>query len=200
MTSETHSPADLSAAKVAARAHAVMVRRQACADYGRVAAEKLAIQADRLGFSCGTVVAGYWPMGDEIDPRPLLEILAGRGCVIGLPVVMARGQPLVFRQWEVGDTLEQGLHGTCHPAAHAAEVHPDLLLVPLLAFDSQGYRLGYGGGYYDRTLAGLRDRAYVTAIGVGFAAQQVQAVPRDKYDQRLDMILTEQGLLKPETV
>lgn len=190
----------LSAAKAAARAHAVVVRRQACADYGRGAAEKLAIQADSLGLSCGTVVAGYWPMGDEIDPRPLLEILAGRGCVIGLPVVMARGQPLVFRQWESGEPLEQGLHGTCHPAAAAAEVVPDLILVPLLAFDGAGYRLGYGGGYYDRTLAGLRHRPHVRAVGVAFAAQRVEAVPRDQHDQILDLILTEQGLVKPETL
>lgn len=201
MMNKAPSPTDdLSAVKAAARAHAVVVRRQACADYGRVAAEKLAIQADRLSFSCGTVVAGYWPMGDEIDPRPLLEILAGRGCVIGLPVVMARGQPLLFRQWEVGDPLEQGLHGTCHPVAAAAEVTPDLLLVPLLAFDGAGYRLGYGGGYYDRTLAALRHHTHVTAIGVAFAAQRMEAVPRDQHDQILDLILTEQGLVKPETL
>ncbi|MCA1908532.1 MAG: 5-formyltetrahydrofolate cyclo-ligase [Magnetospirillum sp.] len=199
MTTYQSPPAVLSAAKAAARAHAVEVRRQACADYGRLAAEKLAIQADRLGGSCGTVIGGYWPMGDEIDPRPLLDILAGRGCVVGLPVVVARGQPLLFRQWGVGDVLEQGLHGTSHPAATAATVVPDLLLVPLLAFDMAGYRLGYGGGYYDRTLAGLRQRHHVTAIGVAFAAQRVQAVPRDHHDQRLDLVLTEHGMVKPET-
>jgi len=199
MTTEIFPSADLPAAKAAARAHAVVVRRRAFADDSRVAAEKLAIQADRLGFSCGTVVGGYWPMGDEIDPGPLLDILAGRGCVVGLPVVVARGQPLLFRQWEIGDPLEQGLHGTCHPTAKAPEVIPDLLLVPLLAFDGLGYRLGYGGGYYDRTLAVLRQHTHVTAIGVAFAAQRVEAVPRDRHDQRLDLILTEQGMVKPET-
>lgn len=194
---DPHSP--LSLAKAEARAHAVAVRRLAHADYGRVAAEKLVIHAEGLACHPGQVVAGYWPMGDEIDPRPLLDALAGRGVVVVLPVVTARAQPLLFRQWDAGDPLEAGLHGTVHPRAEAPERAPDLLLVPLLAFDAQGFRLGYGGGYYDRTLAGLRARAHVTTVGLAFAAQQVQAVPRDHHDQRLDMILTENGLLKPES-
>ena len=188
----------LSAAKAEARAHAVAVRRLAQVDYGRVAAEKLLIHLDSVEFSPGSVVAGYWPLGDEIDPRALLEALAGRGCTIVLPVVTARAQPLTFRQWEAGDALEDGLHGTVHPLADAPVRVPGIVLVPLLAFDSQGYRLGYGGGYYDRTLAALRAHAHITAIGLAFAAQRVQAVPRDHHDQPLDLILTEQGPLKPE--
>lgn len=174
------------------------VRRLAQADYGRVAAEKLAINLDVVAYAPGMVVAGYWPMGDEIDPRPLMECLAGRGCPLVLPVVTARGRPLSFRRWDVGDLLEDGPHGTLHPLADAPELVPDILLVPLLAFDAGGYRLGYGGGYYDRTLAGLRAQGRVTAIGLAFAAQRVAAVPRDHHDQPLDLVLTENGPLTPE--
>lgn len=188
----------LTATKALARAHAVGVRRQAQADYGRLAAEKLAIYNDAIPYEIGTVVAGYWPMGDELDPRPLLELLGGRGCTLALPVVTAPGQALSFRCWEIGDLLESGPHGTLHPVAAAPIVVPAVLLVPLLAFDVRGYRLGYGGGYYDRTLADLRLRTHVTAIGIAFAAQQVQAVPRDHHDQPLDLMLTEHGPIKPE--
>ncbi|MBR9970385.1 5-formyltetrahydrofolate cyclo-ligase [Magnetospirillum sulfuroxidans] len=198
MIHPNHPDPDLTTAKAQARAHAVAVRRQAHSDYGRLAAEKLAIYGNALTFDIGTVVAGYWPMGDELDPRPLLELLGGRGCTLALPVVTARGQALTFRRWDSGDPLEAGFHGTLHPIAASAVLVPKVLLVPLLAFDAHGYRLGYGGGYYDRTLADLRLHAHVTAIGIAFAAQQVQAVPRDRHDQPLDLMLTEHGPMKPE--
>jgi 5-formyltetrahydrofolate cyclo-ligase len=188
-------PTDLSTQKKSLRAHMVEVRRRACADHGRQAAAALAALAGQLGAGAGDVVAAYSPMGDELDPRPLLERLQGMGCRLALPVVTARGQPLDFRAWATGDALEPGLHGTTHPLAGAAPAMPDVLLVPLLAFDRQCFRLGYGGGYYDRTLESLRRHAQVRAIGIGFAAQQVEAVPRDGHDQRLDAIATEQGLI-----
>lgn len=194
---DQHTP--IPVAKKALRAHAVVVRRQAMVEGGAAAAERLAVQAGRLGIAAGTVLGGYWPMGDEIDPRPLMERLAGLGCQLTLPVVAAPGQPLSFRAWEAGDPLEPGLHGTRHPAAHAPEAVPAVLLVPLLAFDRQCFRLGYGGGYYDRTLESLRARAHVRTIGLAFAAQQVVAVPRDGHDQRLDMVATEDGLFMPES-
>ena len=173
----------------------VEVRRRACVDHGPQAAAALAAMAANLGVRAGQVVAAYWPMGDELDPRPLLERLEGMGCRLALPVVAARGQPLDFRAWAMGDPLEPGLHGTTHPLASAPPVTPDLVLVPLLAFDRRCFRLGYGGGYYDRTLESLRRHAQVRAIGIGFAAQQVEAVPTDAHDQRLDAIATEQGLI-----
>lgn len=174
------------------------VRRMVHADVGKVAAEKLALYAEHLSFAVGTVVAGYFPMGEEIDPTPLLENLMGRGCTLALPVVTARAQPLEFRRWEVGDALEKGPHGTVHPVAAAPKLSPRLLLIPLLAFDLAGFRLGYGGGYYDRTLARLRAEGPITAIGLAYGGQRMAAVPHDHLDQRLDLILTENGPITPE--
>ncbi|MBC7950387.1 MAG: 5-formyltetrahydrofolate cyclo-ligase [Rhodospirillaceae bacterium] len=185
---------DLPTQKKLMRAHQVEVRRLACASHGPAAAEALA-----LDVAPGTIVAAYWPMGDEIDPRPLMRRLEQAGCRLALPVVAARGQPLDFRAYAFGDTLEPGLHGTVHPALTAAPLIPQLMLVPLLAFDRQCFRLGYGGGYYDRTLESLRQRAQVRTIGLGFAAQEVAVIPRDGHDQRLDAIVTEAGLITPET-
>ncbi|MEO5375754.1 MAG: 5-formyltetrahydrofolate cyclo-ligase [Alphaproteobacteria bacterium] len=147
----------------------------------------------------GDVVAGYWPMGDEVDVRPLLLRLHGRGCVVALPVVTGAGRPLVFRVWRPGMRLEAGSHGTRHPGPRAARVVPDVVLVPLLAFDRMGGRLGYGAGYYDRTLARLRTlrREAVSAVGVAYAGQRVTRVPMGRFDQPLDRIVTERGLIKP---
>lgn len=190
---------DTTAAKKQFRAHQVAVRRAACAERGDAAARAVAALAPRLAVPAGSVVAGYWPMGDELDPRPLMAVLAAAGCRLALPVVAARGTPLEFRAHDFGDVLEPGPHGTVHPPAAAAPLVPALLLVPLLAFDRQCFRLGYGGGYYDRTLETLRKNAQVKAIGLAFAAQEVAAVPRDGHDQRLDAIATENGLITPET-
>lgn len=139
----------------------------------------------------GASVSGFWSIGDEIDVRPVLLALAQRGHQIALPVVVRRGQPLVFRTWRQGDEMSEGPFGIREPMSSAREISPVVLLVPLLAFDRKGYRLGYGGGFYDRTLAALRSRGEIVAIGVGWAAQEVPEVPRDGYDQRLDWILTE---------
>ena len=115
---------------------------------------------------------------------------------LALPVVVERDRHLDFRAWSPGDDLEAGDHGTWHPYPSAPLVVPDVVLVPLLAFDRAGWRLGYGGGYYDRTLQGLRRAAPVTTIGIGFAAQEVMTVPHDGHDQRLDWIATETGLIE----
>lgn len=193
-----HSNLTTIIAKKALRARAVARRRLAYAGKGAAAAERVAELAAALEVAAGTVVAGYWPMGDELDSGPVMRHLLDRGCRLALPMVAARGQALSFRAWAPGDVLEPGLHGTNHPAAHAAALVPALLLVPLLAFDRQCFRLGYGGGYYDRTLESLRRDAQVKAIGLAFAAQEVAVVPRDGHDQRLDMVLTEGGLIIPE--
>ena len=193
---------DLASVKKLVRAHQVAVRRRAFEQGASAAAGAVAalapVLAERMAQAAGAVVAAYWPMGDEIDPRPLMAALAARGCRLALPVVATRGTPLQFRAYAEGDVLGPGLHGTVHPAAHAPAVVPALLLVPLLAFDRQCYRLGYGGGYYDRTLEVLRNNAQVKAVGLAFAAQEVTAVPRDGHDQRLDAIATENGLITPQ--
>lgn len=186
----------LSSAKKAARAHAVAVRRAACMADGPAAAESLVKHAPALNVQAGAVVAGYWPMGDEMDPRPLMQALSLRGCVLALPVVQAPGQALTFRAWNWGDSLAPGGHGTLHPAASAPQVTPEVVLTPLLSYDRACFRLGYGGGYYDRTLAGLRGRVPIATWGIAFAAQEVEAVPRDGYDQGLDGILTEREIIK----
>jgi 5-formyltetrahydrofolate cyclo-ligase len=143
------------------------------------------------------VASGYWPMGDEIDPRPLMEVLAQHGLRLALPAIRAAGQPLDFRAWQPGDALQPAGFGTQEPAADAALLQPDLLLVPLLAFDAAGYRLGYGGGFYDRSLARLRAAGDILAVGLAYAAQQVAAVPREATDQPLDLVVTEREVVVP---
>lgn len=139
----------------------------------------------------GARVAGFWPMGPEIDLRPLLHALHARGHAICLPHTTPRGHPLTFRPWTPGAPMEHGRGGTRHPA-RAEEVAPDALLVPLLAFDRAGRRLGYGGGYYDRTLP-LFPRA--TVIGCAFAAQEFPEVPAGPEDVRLPRVATERGVV-----
>jgi 5-formyltetrahydrofolate cyclo-ligase len=137
------------------------------------------------------VVSGFWPMAEELDIRPLLIELFNEGCQLALPVVVAKKQPLVFRAWRPGDPLEAGVFGTLHPSPRREVVEPDALIVPLLACDEEGWRLGYGGGFYDRTLEGLRAKKRITALGVGFNAQLLPDVPHGPSDQRLDWLLTD---------
>ncbi len=143
----------------------------------------------------GAAVSGFWPMGDEIDVKPLLSQLHAAGHPVGLPVVVGKGLPLVFRAWHPGLALVAGGFKTEVPPPSAPELVPQILIVPLLAFDSEGYRLGYGGGFYDRTLEKLRNSgARPLAVGVAFSAQHVARVPRDHYDQPLDWIVTEKSV------
>lgn len=144
----------------------------------------------------GAVVAGYIPIRDEIDIRPVLRRLRGMGHEIALPRIVRSGVPLRFAVWEAGAELVPGPFGTVHPPADALAVLPDVVIVPLLAFDRGGYRLGYGGGYYDRTLAELRRHRAVTAVGVAFAEQEVAAIPRDRHDQRLDWVVTDREAIE----
>jgi 5-formyltetrahydrofolate cyclo-ligase len=148
-----------------------------------------------LGERNFRAVSGYWPMRSEMDLRPLLIALANTGREVALPAVTGFGRPLEFRRWRPGMAMAEGRFGTQHPPQDAKPIEPDVLLVPLLAFDRRYFRLGYGAGFYDRTLAALRTRKTVLAIGVGFAAQLVDAVPVNAWDQRLDLVLTEQGIL-----
>jgi 5-formyltetrahydrofolate cyclo-ligase len=138
----------------------------------------------------GTIVAGFLPLPGEIDLRPLLLRLAEAGCRIALPVTPPPGHALTFRHWRPGAPLLREAFGTFAPLG--PPLSPDLLLVPLLAFDRRGHRLGYGGGYYDRTLAAL---PHALAIGCGFACQELDEVPAGPYDARLAMVATEHGLI-----
>lgn len=142
------------------------------------------------------VIAGFWPLAGEIDVRPLLLALAGRGHAIALPRTPRRGLALAFHHWRPGEALVAGRLGIREPPAAAARLVPDLLLVPLVAFDAAMRRLGHGGGYYDRTLAELRAAGAPFALGIGFAAQQVPCVPAAMHDARLDAVATEEGMLR----
>lgn len=138
------------------------------------------------------IVSAYWPMATEADIHPIAELLHERGFGLALPAVAAKGRPLSFRIWAPGESLAQGVWNIPVPLEDAPEVDPDALLVPLLAFDESGYRLGYGGGFYDRTLNGLRTGdPPPLAVGVGFECQKVPAVPHADWDERLDLIITE---------
>lgn len=152
-----------------------------------------------LEFPSGCVVSGYWPIGSEIDPRPLLSHLHEDGHPIALPVIRAHGEPLVFRAWRPGDRLAPAAFDTRVPLENQTELTPRVVIVPLLAFDRAGYRLGYGGGFYDRTLARLRELGAVLAVGVAYAAQEVAQVPRDGTDQPLDWIVTEAETIRVGT-
>ncbi len=167
-------------------------RRAACPGWGvRLAGHVLSACPPRPG----TVVAGFWPMGDEIDIRPLLLALLGRGHDVLLPETPPRGHALRFRRWRPGVPMIAERFGTARPDGPIAT--PDLLLVPLLAFDARFNRLGYGGGYYDRTVAALPG---VRTIGCGYALQQVDAVPVLPHDAPLDAVATECGVLvRPES-
>ena len=134
-------------------------------------------------------------MRDEADPRPAMAAHDGPVC---LPVVPGRAVPLVFRQWN-GEPLVPGPFGTSHPPDSQPVLLPTVLIVPLAGFDRRGNRVGYGGGYYDRTLQLLRETGNVTAIGLAFAVQELPGIPADPYDQPLDLIVTDRGpiLLQP---
>ncbi len=178
--------------KRALRAEAAAARRQAHAAGGAAAARKVRdLFLGAIPLPAGATVAGYWPLGEELDDRPLLETLSARGHICALPVVMRRAMPLVFRQWRSGDAMQAGDFGILIPSNAAPAVEPDALIVPLLAFDAGGHRLGYGGGYFDRTLRELRARKKILAVGVAFAVQEMAHLPRGPEDEPLDWIVTE---------
>jgi 5-formyltetrahydrofolate cyclo-ligase len=186
------SPAD---AKMALRR--AMLERRRAAHLAQAQEAALALSANVLSELDlkGKNIAGYWPLGDEIDCRPALEASSNAGAIVALPVVAGQGQVLIFRAWRPGDVLEQGPFGTMHPSVRSPVVCPQILLVPLIAYDLEGGRLGYGAGYYDRTIASFRAHAQVTAIGLAYDVQRVDAVPVDAHDQPLDAVITNSGTI-----
>jgi 5-formyltetrahydrofolate cyclo-ligase len=171
---------------------AALARREALSDEQRAeAAEAMAQRKLPFEIVSGMVVSGYSPIRNEIDPVPLMRKLASHGARLALPAVMARGKSLAFRAWSPDDRLMLGALGIPEPSPAAAEVIPDIMLVPLAAFDRQGHRIGYGAGHYDFTLAHLRKAKVITAIGTAFAVQEIKAVPAQPHDVALDYVLTE---------
>ena len=148
---------------------------------------------DSLWPKVRQVVAGYAAIGDEIDPQTLLETFALEQARIALPCVVGKDQPLTFRSWTLDQPLEPGPFGTRQPGADHAELNPSLILVPLVGFDLKGRRLGYGGGFYDRTLEKLKQSGPLTVVGLAYAAQKLAKVPAEAHDIRLDWVVTEQG-------
>lgn len=180
----------LTEVKAEARRAAIQARAVSYASGQGAAADLL---ARVLAPFSAEVLAGYMPMRTEVDP---LSAMAAHAGLVAVPVIVGKGQPLGFREWHRGAAMVAGSFGALIPEA-GAWLTPRVLIVPLLAFDARGYRLGYGGGFYDRTLAGLRTRGPVTAIGFAFAAQQVPQVPTELTDEKLDLIVTEAAVLGP---
>ncbi|OLF71747.1 hypothetical protein AWH62_11455 [Maricaulis sp. W15] len=167
----------------------------------RMAAESLPGAGDDLARNypgawlpaAGAAVAGYWPLTGEIDPRPLMKRLGDLGHPLCLPVVQGHGRPLLFRAWSAGDALERRPMGVMEPRDDRPALRPGLVLVPLLACDRSGNRLGFGKGYYDYTLAALRAAGQVRAIGLAFDCQVLATIPAERHDQALDGVVTQSG-------
>ena len=141
-------------------------------------------------------VSAYWPMGDELDPCPLLNALFDRGWVCALPVVEARGMPLTFRRWQPGDVLAAAHFGLSEPGPEAPIVAPDIVIAPMLAADPAGRRLGYGGGYYDRTIKTLRATRAIIVVAIGYDLQICPAVPTTANDEPVDWVISENRALR----
>ena len=183
-----------SASKAELRA-AALAKREALSDKQRAkSAQALAKRGLPVEIIRNLVISGYSPIRNEIDPMPLMLKLAGQGARLALPVINARGKSLTFRAWSPTDRLMMGPLGIPEPSPAAAELVPDVMLVPLAAFDRLGHRIGYGAGHYDYTLAHLRKVKAIAAVGIAFAVQEIKAVPALPHDVALDYVLTEKKM------
>ena len=184
---------DVTATKRALRRDFI-ARRAALDDRARRAAGKRALLhlIGALPLEPDAVVAAFWPMAGEIDTRPLFEALAALGVVTCLPRVAAKGSPLAFHRFRPGDGLLEGTMRVLEPLATAPAVRPSIVVVPMVGFDDAGYRLGYGGGFYDRTLPTLDPGS--VSIGLAFEVQRARALPRVATDVALSTIVTEAGV------
>jgi 5-formyltetrahydrofolate cyclo-ligase len=186
--------ASVSGIKARLRREALRAARASAVTLGAGAGLRLADAfASAIPLDVDAIVGAYAALPSEIDPLPLLHRLAEAGHAIALPAVETAAAPLVFRHWHPGDPLVPGPFGTSYPRDAARRLDPDVLIVPLVAFDSEGYRLGRGGGFYDRTIEDLRRRAPLVVVGCAFAGQEVAGLPHASHDQRLDWIVTENG-------
>jgi 5-formyltetrahydrofolate cyclo-ligase len=189
------STTPLEETKTLLRRDAVARRDALPAAIRTAAGEIVAARPFPIALAPGVVVSGFMPLANEIDPQPLMRKLAVNGTRLALPIVLGRGKPLAMREWSFGEPLSIGQWGIREPKPDAPSVEPDILLVPLLAFDRTGRRIGYGAGYYDLTITLLRARKAVTAVGLAFAAQEVSSVPVTPRDARLDLVLTERDVI-----
>jgi 5-formyltetrahydrofolate cyclo-ligase len=196
---EGHMPAPVTVEEIksALRREALARREALPADVRRAAGEAIAARPFPVAVQAGAIVSGFMPLKSEINPIPLMRKLADAGASLALPVVAGRGKPLIMRAYAFGDALTTGQWGIREPKPGALEILPDILLVPLLAFDHRGHRLGYGAGYYDITVAALRAQKPVTAVGLAYAMQEVAEVPTTPRDARLDLVLTEREVIEP---
>lgn len=198
MTDHPDGPAAISLPAKAELRRAALARRDGLAPERRAAlSARLVDHLDDLGLCCGKMVAGFWPIRSEIDPRPLMAALAARGLSLALPVVLDDRETMIFRRHVPGGPLVASSFGLSVPPSQADEVIPDALLVPLAAFDRAGHRIGYGKGHYDRALARIEADGPKLKIGLAFAIQEVARVPDEGHDRRLDLILTEDGPIVP---
>ena len=184
--------------KTALRARMRALRRR-LAEEAPDAAERAARRLPLSRFSRFRIVAAYRPQGSELDPQPVLDAILGFDpgfATAVLPVALDKSSPLKFRHWNPKDRLVPDAFGILAPPPTAPELVPNLVITPLLAFDGKGGRLGQGAGHYDRTLANLRKARPVFMLGLGYAGQQVDEIPVERHDQRLDAILTETGYIE----
>lgn len=187
--------AGITIAKKALRARMVAWRDAVSQERRQHTAQALAWEglAFARPLSAGAIVSGFASLANELDCVPLLARLSGEGLALALPIVTGKGKPLTFRRWSPGDAMDAGVWDIPQPKADKPVVEPDILLVPLLAVDEAGWRLGYGGGFYDRTLRDLRGRKPILAVGLAYEEQVVDAVPHLDYDEPLDWVLTPGG-------
>jgi 5-formyltetrahydrofolate cyclo-ligase len=184
----TASPA---ASKSVLRATALARRGALSVEARANAAQALAARGFPFDVVNNTIMSGYWPIRNEIDPMPLMRHIAAQGARLALPVITGGDQPLIFRTWTADAQLLRGQLGIMEPSPQSAIVEPDIVLVPLAAFDRAGHRIGYGAGHYDRTLPQLRASKPIVAIGLAFAVQEIETIPTLPHDVRLDYVLTE---------
>jgi len=181
--------------KEALRAEALAARDALPAAMRAAAAETIAARPFPLRVTPGMIVSGFMPLKSEINPLPLMRKLAEAGAQLALPAIAGRGQPLIMRAYAFGDEFARGQWGIREPKPEAPEVVPDIMLVPLAAFDRAGHRIGYGAGYYDMTIRAARAQKQVAAVGIAFAAQEIAQVPATERDEALDLVLTERGVI-----
>jgi 5-formyltetrahydrofolate cyclo-ligase len=174
-----------------------LARRDALpADLRAAAAQAIALRPFPVALPPGAIVSGFMPLKSEINALPLMRRLSDAGAKLALPTVARKGRPLIMRAFAFGEALASGVWGIREPKPDAPQVFPDILLVPLLAFDRRGHRIGYGAGYYDMTITALRARKTIVAVGIAFAAQEIAEVSSTPRDARLDLVLTERETIR----